>query len=155
MHTYTHICMHNKNKDRDIHTFMHTYIHTYIQNRFGFWGSAPDPLVVRGFLSSAITASSLPRLQFLHSHVLECIPYSFQISVFSSGSPYLIPVSAPVGPMNYGYLCGLCPPPNLCLWALCPHHEKISNFPISVPQSYMKTYASGISPHLYVRCSLL
>src|SRR6218665_531445 len=46
-----------------------------VQNRVGFWGSAPDPaggaydasqdpLVVRGFLPSAISASRFRRLQF-------------------------------------------------------------------------------------------
>src|SRR6218665_1280046 len=47
-----------------------------VQNRFGFWGSAPDPsggaydpppagsLVVRGFLPSAIAALRLRRLHF-------------------------------------------------------------------------------------------
>src|SRR6218665_3927565 len=51
-----------------------------IQNRVGFWGSAPDPaggaydaipdlLVVRSFLSSAIAASCLQRLQFPDTHV--------------------------------------------------------------------------------------
>src|SRR6218665_2832488 len=59
-----------------------------VQNRVGFWGSAPDPgegaydappdpLVVRGFLPSAIAASRLWRLQFNpDAHVLVAIPAS-------------------------------------------------------------------------------
>ena len=56
-----------------------------IQNRVRFWVSAPDPaggaydappdpLVVRGFLPSAIAASRLRRLQCPQSDVLVSIP---------------------------------------------------------------------------------
>src|SRR6218665_4173681 len=68
---------------------MHSILARNVQNRVGFWGSAPDPvgklttlpdpLVVRGFLPSAIAASRLWRLQFSDSHV-----YTRKTQTFSS-----------------------------------------------------------------------
>src|SRR6218665_86987 len=90
------------------------------QNRFGFWGSAPDPtggaydappdsLVTKGFLLSAMAALRLRHSQFellarSHKH-----PHLLDIKFFSLCR---LPLFNSVELMNYGYFC-------TCI--LCPH----------------------------------
>src|SRR6218665_1568 len=104
------------------------------QNRFCFWGSAPDPtggaydappdtLVTKGFLLSAVAASRLRHSQFellarSHKHP------SFEIS---SISPFRLPLFNSVELTNYGYFCIFLSSLTLCFRAFCYFIKPLSN----------------------------
>src|SRR6218665_4214469 len=45
------------------------------------YDAAPEPLVVRGYLPSAIAATPLRRLQFFNSHILTCIGAKYWLQI--------------------------------------------------------------------------
>ena len=109
------------------------------QNRFGFWGSAPDPAGgaydapsdARSFFPSAIAASRLQRWQSdLLSHVLIGTPASrsqflpFRLPLLNS---WIWPRTWGLGVDELGIFLYSLFPPNLCFRAFCYFMNPASN----------------------------
>ena len=100
------------------------------QTPLGQLTTLPRPLVVRGFLPSAIASSSIRHLHACFptrtlSQIAELLDLCFRLP-----APYSIPASAPynydlcVKLQNCRYLCSMNTPPHSCLWTLFTRHER-------------------------------